>query len=89
MACDSFISGLSSNYIRQCLLENTTLTLDAAYAQACYLDAAQKNSEVYTKNSQISTHVAATGELDSGNTLTASAMLTKSKRKVSFVVDHM
>ena len=79
MARDSFISGLSSNYIRQCLLENITLTLDAAYAQARSLDTAQKNfKEVYAKNSQISSHVAATGELDSRNT-TAASILTKSK----------
>ena len=83
MVRDSFISRLSSNYIRQRLLENTTLTLDAAYAQARSLDTAQKNPEVYTKNSQISSHVAATGELDSGNT-TAASILPKSKRKCFF-----
>ena len=40
---DSFISGLSSPYIRQRLLENNTLTQDKAYKQAISLDRAQKN----------------------------------------------
>ena len=44
---DSFISGLSSAYIRQRLLENDKLTQDEAYKQAISLDQAQKNSSAY------------------------------------------
>ena len=44
---DAFINGLSSANIRQRLLENTTLTLDKAFTQACTLDQAQKNSNAY------------------------------------------
>ena len=60
MICDSFISGLCSNYIRQRLLENAKLTLDEAYEKARTLHIAQKNSDVYLQqNSQPSLHVAA------------------------------
>lgn len=45
---DSFISGLCSQYIRQRLLENKTLTLKEAFDQASALDRAQKNSNAYT-----------------------------------------
>ena len=44
---DAFISGLSSNNIRQRLLENKTLDLQTAFDQARTLDIAQKNSESY------------------------------------------
>ena len=47
---DAFISGLTSNIIRQRLLENETLTLSAAYDQARSLDSAQKQSEQYQSN---------------------------------------
>ena len=47
---NAFISGLSSPAIRQRLLENTTLQLQAAYDQARALDIAQKNSESYAPN---------------------------------------
>ena len=45
---DSFINGLTSNAIRQRLLENVTLDLQTAYDQARSLDIAQKSSDVYT-----------------------------------------
>ena len=57
MIRDSFISGLSSNYIRQRLLENTTLSLTDAHNTALSLDTAQKNSEHY--HSSQSSHIAA------------------------------
>ena len=47
---DAFITGLQSNTIRQCLLENSTLELGAMFTQARSLDTAQKNSESYTSS---------------------------------------
>jgi len=49
MIRDSFINGLSCNYIQR-LLENTQLTLEQAHDKARTLDLAQKNSEVYSQN---------------------------------------
>ena len=45
---DAFISGLQSSLIRQRLLENRTLDLATMLDQARALDAAQKNSELYS-----------------------------------------
>ena len=45
---DAFISGLQSSLIRQRLLENRTLDLATMFDQAMALDAAQKNSELYS-----------------------------------------
>ena len=45
---DAFISGLQSSLIRQRILENTTLDLETMFDQAGALDAAQKNSELYS-----------------------------------------
>eukprot|EP00795_Rhopilema_esculentum_P001722 gene1722-16205_t len=45
MIRDSFINGLTSNYIRQRLLENFELSLDRAYEIARTLHTAQKNSD--------------------------------------------
>ena len=39
---DAFINGLTSNYIRQRLLENKTLDLNTAYDQALTLEMAQR-----------------------------------------------
>ena len=59
MIRDSFINGLSSNYIRQRLLENAELSLDQAYEKARTLHIAQKNSEAYSQTSfQTSSNVA-------------------------------
>ncbi|XP_065658048.1 uncharacterized protein LOC136082565 [Hydra vulgaris] len=44
---DLFISEITSNYIRQRLLENSTLNLQSAFNQARSLDIAQRNSESY------------------------------------------
>ncbi len=44
---DAFIAGLSSTSIRQRLLENKTLNLQAAFDQARALDTAQRTSETY------------------------------------------
>ena len=44
---DAFISGLSSNIIRQRLIENKMLDLDDAIDQAKSIDRAVKNSELY------------------------------------------
>ena len=61
MIRDSFINGLTSNYIRQRLLENFELSLDRAYEIARTLHTAQKNSELYMQQSHqlIPTNVAA------------------------------
>ena len=48
MIRDAYINGLLSQHIRQRLLENTTLDLDAAYRQARSLESAQRNSDVYS-----------------------------------------
>ena len=50
---DSLISGLSSSYIRQRLLEYKTLTLDEAYRHAVVLESVQKNSNAYKPTSHI------------------------------------
>ena len=50
---DSFISGLSSSYVRQRLLEHKTLTQDEAYRHALALKSAQKNSNAYNLTSHI------------------------------------
>ena len=61
MIRDSFINGLTSNYIRQRLLENSELSLDRAYDIARTLHTAQKNSELYIQQSprQIPSNVVA------------------------------
>ena len=61
MIRDSFINGISSNYIRQRLLENIRLTLDQAYQQARTLDTAQKHSEFYSSEPPL--HVAALSQI--------------------------
>jgi len=48
---DAFIGGLTSNEIRQRLLEDDTLTLETAFTKARSLEIAQKNPEVYQNNS--------------------------------------
>ena len=48
---DSFISGLSSNFIRQRILESETSTLDTAFNLARTLDLAQRNAESYHSHS--------------------------------------
>ena len=47
----AFVSGLSSNFIRQRLLESDNLTLGTAFTQARTLDLAQRNAESYQSNS--------------------------------------
>ena len=48
MIRDSFINGLSSNFIRQRLLENRTLTFTEAHEKACSIELAKLNCETYT-----------------------------------------
>ena len=48
---DAFINGLSSNHIRQRLLENNNLTLEDAYQKARTLELAQKQSASYSSSS--------------------------------------
>ena len=50
MKIDSFISGISSNIIRQRLLESRTLTFIEAYEKARALDLARISSESYSSD---------------------------------------
>ena len=54
---DTFIRGLQNGNIRQRLLENEKLDLQAAITQARALDTAQKNADLYK------THVTAVADL--------------------------
>ncbi|XP_064086095.1 uncharacterized protein LOC135201146 [Macrobrachium nipponense] len=45
---DAFINGIASAFIRQCLLENKSLNLEAAHSQARMLDLAQCRPDAYT-----------------------------------------
>ena len=47
---DAFIGGMTSNAIRQRLLEDHTLTLEAAFDKARSLEIAQKHAEAYQSN---------------------------------------
>ena len=62
MIRNSFINSISSNYIRQRLLENAELSLDRAYDIARTIYTAQKYSELYLQQNHqvIPTNVAAT-----------------------------
>ena len=53
---DAFIGGLVSNEIRQRLLENNNLTLQAAFDKARSLETAQKNAEMYLPSSSHQTN---------------------------------
>ena len=50
MKTDSFISGISSNIIRQRLLENRTLTFVEAYKRPRALDLARISAESYSSD---------------------------------------
>ena len=50
---DAFIAGLSSGYIRQRLLEDAALELQAVFDKARSLDDAQRNVEIYSSPSEI------------------------------------
>ena len=64
---DAFINGLSSHSIRQRLLENKVLDLSAAIDQARPLDTAQRNSEMYSRSTGL-TSAAACGPEPVANT---------------------
>ena len=49
MKRDSFICGISSNFIRERLLESRTLTFTAAYEKARALELARVNCEMYSR----------------------------------------
>ena len=53
MIRDAFINGIQSHNIRQRLLENNTLTLDAAFTQARSLELAQKSSNQYNTDATL------------------------------------
>ena len=50
---DAFINGFHSQCIRQRLLENITLNLEAAYTQARSLEIAEKSSNTYSNSSPL------------------------------------
>ena len=50
---DAVIAGLSSGYIRQRLLEDAALELQAVFDKARSLDDAQRNAEIYSSRSAI------------------------------------
>ncbi|XP_076052612.1 uncharacterized protein LOC143032026 [Oratosquilla oratoria] len=50
MVRDAFINGIASAFIRQRLLENKSLDLEAGYSQARTLDLAQRNADSYTSS---------------------------------------
>ncbi|KAJ0179375.1 hypothetical protein K1T71_005087 [Dendrolimus kikuchii] len=52
---DAFISGLTSNKIRERLLENITLTLDDAFNQALSLETAESNAQRFVSHPSAST----------------------------------
>ena len=81
---DAFINGLSSQHIRQRLLENNNLSLEDAYQKARTLELAQKQSATYPSLSH-SMVAAATPEEDAtapslnSETLAASHFSTQNK----------
>ena len=56
--CDTFIGGIFSNEIRQCLLEDSNLTLQVAFEKACSLETTQRNAESYRFVSPSAKHIA-------------------------------
>ena len=96
----SFISGLSSPYIRQRLVEHKTLTQDKAYRQAVALESTQKNSNAYNPTLHIAAIHTATLDNDApeetiydsvtskintkDSTLAATNNNTTSRKKCSF-----
>ena len=50
---EAFIAGLSSGYIRQRLLEDAALELQAVFGKARSLDDDQRNVEIYSSRSEI------------------------------------
>ena len=81
----AFISGLSSNFIRQRLLEVDKLTLEAAFNQARTLDLAQRNAESYNTNTTFSQASSVTSEGNSsGNTQVSAFKPNKHSQKCWF-----
>ena len=100
LAHDSFISGLSSSYIRQRLLEPKTLTQDEAFRYVVALESSQKNSNAYNPTSHIAAihratldddaleetiYDSATNKINTkDSTLTATNNNTNSRKKCGF-----
>ena len=88
---DAFINGLSSNNIRQRLLENKTLDLKTAYDQARSLDIAQKATVSYGITDPFPSAAAASSSSTSSSappstdTSTESAAATVSKQRCFFM----
>ena len=74
---NAFVSGISSNFIRQRLLENDTLTLSAAFNQARTLEVAQRNAENYQSQSQSFTPVSSVVQNDDHPAFQQSAAAVK------------
>ena len=71
---DAFINGLSSHSIRQRLLENRTLSLEAAFTQARSLEDAYKNSQAYETCREFSSAVASSSNPQDSETEESSAI---------------
>ena len=54
---DAFINGITSNHIRQRLLENKTLDLNTAYDQSLTLEMAQKQLASYSQPNSLTASV--------------------------------
>ena len=77
---DSFINGISSNHIRQRLLENNTLDLTTAYNQATSLDLAQRQSDAYQPSPASGFVAAMRAEQESDDDLPTVAAIEKKKK---------
>ena len=75
---DTFINGIASSFIRQCLLENEELDLQTAFDQANALDLAQKNSEAYMTPVTQATAAMATSQGDEHNIAISTEIPTES-----------
>ena len=64
---DAFITGMSSNAIRQRLLENLELDLNTAVKQARALEMAQRHSEAYRSDSSLAAAPEATAAVKPGD----------------------
>ena len=85
MLLNAFVSGLSSDTIRQRLLEEDDLTFDKAVKSACALELAQRNNKSFQKNND-SQFVALVSDssvasINQGNSSYAPYKNTKSKKE--------
>ena len=85
---DAFINGISSQTIRQRLLENQRLTLIQAYDQARTLDSAYRNAESYTPTNMIAATTSATNNVDEKELLASTTDILNSNAMVAASVSQ-